>query len=255
MLRRNDVSSLTQSLPICAFPRTSVARHCGATQDLVDQLPRQGAAAIRQIGADGRDNPPDTTRARRLRQDVESPSDLAWDRQGNVFVTDAGERPRIITFDSRGRFLAATGRKGSSPGSLDSPHSLATDASGNVYVADSGNSRIQVFDNSLKLYAVYDNIGTPWAVCITEGSRQFLFSASNRDKTHGSRRAAEIYKLELDGTILGKAAGDDPNSMRNPMGMPHAIATLQHIHCRDTNTIVGVNDGASNLPVAITFAK
>jgi DNA-binding beta-propeller fold protein YncE len=80
-----------------------------------------------------------------------------------VFVTDAGERPRIIKFDPRGRFLAATGEKGSEPGSLDLPHSLATDASGNVYVADSGNARIQVFDNSLNLRAVYDDIGTPWA--------------------------------------------------------------------------------------------
>jgi len=44
--------------------------------------------------------------------------------------------------------------------------------------------------------------------------------------------------------------GDDPgrgNSMR--------IATLQHIHCREANIIVGVNERGSNLPVAITFAK
>jgi hypothetical protein len=94
-------------------------------------------------------------RAQFWRQYVESPSDVTVDRRGNVFVTDAGARPRIIKFDSHGRFVAETGRKGSRPGSVDLPHSLATDASGNVYVADGGNARIQVFDNSLNLRAVY----------------------------------------------------------------------------------------------------
>jgi sugar lactone lactonase YvrE len=133
----------------------------------------------RREPTDNNNNPSDAPRAQRSRQHVESPSDVALDRRGNVFVTDAGERPRIIKFDSRGRFLASTGGKGSRPGDLDRPHSMATDANGNVYVADSGNARIQVFDNSLNLRAVYHSIGTPWAICTTKGSREFLYSASN----------------------------------------------------------------------------
>jgi hypothetical protein len=73
-----------------------------------------------------------------------------------------------------------------------------------VYVADGGNARIQVFDNALNLRAVRDTIGTPWAICITRGSRQFSYSASNSDMSEGARGTAETYKLELDGTILGK---------------------------------------------------
>jgi hypothetical protein len=181
--------------------------------------------------------------------EVETPSDVAWDRRGNVFVTDAGERPRIIKFDSRGRFLGAVGRKGSDPGSLDSPQSLATDTRGNVYVADSGNARIQVFDNRLNLRAVYDTIGTPWAICISKGSDQFLYSASNPDRSEAGRRVAEIYKLELDGTILGKAVGDEPSA---------SIRTLLHIHCLEANTIVGLSsdpDGRAGYPYRITFAR
>jgi hypothetical protein len=173
---------------------------------------------------------PSDTSPSELRQYVENPSDLSIDRRGNVFVADSAERPRIVKFDSRGRFVAETGRKGSRPGSVDLPHSLATDAGGNVYVADSGNARIQVFDNSLNLRAVYHDVGTPWALCITKGSRQFLYSASNpeRGETH---RTAEIFKLELDGTILGKVVGDEPGKV---------IVTLQHIDCREANTAAGV---------------
>jgi hypothetical protein len=177
-------------------------------------------------------NAANAPRAQRARRHVESPSDVALDRNGNVFVSDAGERPRILKFDARGRFLAATGAKGSRPGDLDRPHSIATDVSGNVYVADSGNSRIQVFDNGLNFRAVYDTIGTPWAICVSKGSRQFLYSASNPDISDDERRStAEIYKLELDGTILGKAVGEEST---------RGLSTPQHIHCRQANRIVGM---------------
>ena len=177
---------------------------------------------------------------------VEQPADIAWDKEGHVFVADGGDRPRILKFDARGRLLAATGGKGSRPGELDGPHSMAADASGSVYVADSGNARIQVFDNNLSLRAVYGNIGTPWAICITSGSRQFLYSVSNPEKSERASHApgpAEIYKLELDGTILGKAVGDEATG---------SISSLDYIHCRRAKTIFGL--GYRNLH-AITFAR
>jgi sugar lactone lactonase YvrE len=213
------------------------------TQEII-KISSEGQVLLRfgKPAATDISDPSDASDAQLRRQDVENPSDLAVDRRGNVFVTDAGERPRIIKFDRRGRFLAATGRKGSTPGSLDLPHSLATDASGNVYVADSGNARIQVFDNSLHLRAVYHNVGTPWALCVTKGPREFLYSASNPDKGK-SHRTAQIYKLELDGTILGKAVGDEPGKQ---------IVTLHHIDCPEANTMVGVS--YVNLQ-RITFAR
>ena len=176
-------------------------------------------------------DPSAPSRAQLWRQYVENPTDLAIDRGGNVFVTDAGGRPRIVRFDRRGRFIAATGGRGSAPGRLNFPHSVATDADGNVYVADSGNARIQVFDNNLNQRAVYDTIGTPWAICVTRGSRQFLYSASNPDRTARSRGAAEIYKLELDGTVLGKTIANEPGKMS---------LTPDHMDCPDPNIAVTV---------------
>jgi sugar lactone lactonase YvrE len=66
---------------------------------------------------------------------------------------------------------------------------VAVDANGNVYVADGGNARIHVFSNALAPVAVYDTVGSPWALCITSGPHQYLFSASNLDRTDVTKGA------------------------------------------------------------------
>jgi hypothetical protein len=186
---------------------------------------------------------PDRPDASPARPYLESPLDVAWDANANLFVADGGSQPRIVKYDSRGRFLAATGQKGSRPGSFNAPHSLATDANGNVYVADGGNARILVFNNSLTFLGAYYGMGAPWAICITRGRHQYLYSASNPDKTDSRHKYSEgeVYKLELDGTILGKVVGDDASRGLFPI--------LHHIECRKTNEIieVGIADSPSQL--------
>lgn len=75
------------------------------------------------------------------------PTDIAWDAQDNMFVSDAYTNARIVKLDKTGRFVKNWGSKGSGDGQFDMPNSVAVDAKGNVYVADLGNKRIQVFDN------------------------------------------------------------------------------------------------------------
>ena len=131
------------------------------------------------------------------------PSDVAWDGDGNIFVADGhGSNARVAKFDRSGRFLLSWGSRGSDPGQFDTPHSIATDAQGNVYVADQGNKRIQVFDGSGAFKSQISNVGVPTALCISRGSHQYLYSSHSGD-TSGMDDAA-IYKLELDGRIIGK---------------------------------------------------
>jgi hypothetical protein len=165
---------------------------------------------------------------------LDHPLDVAWDGAGNLFVVDGGRDPRIVKFDRRGRFIAATGSRGSKPGEMRSPHALAVDASGNVYVADGGNARIQVFSNALAPLTVYDTVGTPWALCITKGAHQYLYSASNLDRTDNTqgRLAGDIYKLELDGTIVGRFGRGD--NARGTFLTPHFI------DCTGENELVAV---------------
>ena len=135
------------------------------------------------------------------------PTDVGWDAEGNIFVTDGYGNSRIVKYDKNGRFITQAGTRGSEQGQLNLPHSMAMDARGNAYVADRSNRRIEVFDNDLKFKTIYDNVGTPWELCISPGPHQYLFSSNtfpdNNDYSLASV-TGEVYKMELDGKVVGK---------------------------------------------------
>jgi len=151
-------------------------------------------------------------------------TDIAWDKAGNGYISDGYINSRIARVAADGQWLGSFGTPGSAPGQFMTPHSIATDANDNVYVADRGNRRIQVFDtNGTFLRAIIIDVpydpnakpaignkpslpmpegspqtmapGSPWAICITPGPNQVLYSA---DAFPG-----RIYKLSLDGKVLG----------------------------------------------------
>ena len=156
------------------------------------------------------------------------PSDVAFDGDGNIFVADGhGANSRIAKFDRNGRFLLSWGVRGTDAGQFNVPHSIATDSQGNVYVADSGNKRIQVFDGRGTFRSQITDIGVPMAICVSGGSHQYLYSSHSGDK-YGMDDAA-IYKLELDGKIVGKF-GTAGKQIRE-FGLVNAI------DCRSANEI------------------
>ena len=80
-----------------------------------------------------------------MRDGFNRPTDIAWDKAGNIFVSDGYNNSRAIKFDKNGRYVAEVGVRGAEPTQMNTPHSIQVDNDGNVYVADRGNSRIQVF--------------------------------------------------------------------------------------------------------------
>jgi sugar lactone lactonase YvrE len=134
-------------------------------------------------------------------------TDVAFDPQGNVFVSDGYGDSRVVKLDKNGRFVKAVGTRGNGPLQFSTPHTIQVDRQGNVYVGDRGNQRIQVLDNDLNLKAIYDNVGAPWGVCVSGGAHQYLFSTNSWPDSSDSRNlpnTGEIYKMELDGTVLGR---------------------------------------------------
>jgi hypothetical protein len=154
------------------------------------------------------------------------PTDVTWDQDDNIFVSDGYENSRIAKIDKNGDWVTSWGQYGSggvhaneNPGNINNPHNLQADRNGNIYVADRGNRRIQVFDRNGKflkflfLNAPYDkshhpalgslpkDVSTrpdetmPWAICITNTPTQYLYAIDDEP--------GRLYKMTLDGKILG----------------------------------------------------
>jgi hypothetical protein len=156
------------------------------------------------------------------------PTDVGWDQQGNVFVSDGYGNSRVVKYDKNGVFLKMVGHRGTGPLEFNTPHGLAVDAQGNVYIADRGNNRIQVLDNELNFKAQYLNVGSPWTVCVSPGAHQYLFTSNSNYPNNFDN--GEMYKMELDGKIVGRF-GEAGKQLKQ-------FGSVHEIDCRDPNGIV-----------------
>jgi hypothetical protein len=163
-------------------------------------------------------NPPLPAEPGRFRQ----VTDVTWDAADNAYISDGYINSRVAKVDKDGNWIKSWGDRGTGPGQFNTPHSIATDAQNNIYVADRANRRIQVFDGEGKILRQFTidvpvppdarpaigNIpgeaqiaagtlapGAPWAICISPGPNQVLYSS---DAWPG-----RIYRLSLDGKLLG----------------------------------------------------
>ncbi|HLH95743.1 MAG TPA: peptidyl-alpha-hydroxyglycine alpha-amidating lyase family protein [Xanthobacteraceae bacterium] len=158
----------------------------------------------------------------------ERPTDVAWDAAGDIYVADGLGNARVAKFNKNGVFIKSWGAKGSEPGNFGTARSIAVDARGNVYVGDGGNRRIEVFDGDGNFKTQYTNVGNPQALCITPGPNQVLF-VSNSNPPNDIDTAGEIYKMRLDGSVIGKfgRAGK----------LPKEFGTVNAIDCRSENAL------------------
>jgi len=194
--------------------------------DMIIKFDPQGRVAMvfgrKKEAADENDSPWTHVKPPRPAVDGQfrQPTDVAWDPAGDIFISDGYVNSRVAKYDKDGNWVKQWGQPGEGPGQFNTPHSIAADSQGNIYVADRGNRRIQVFTSDGKFVreikigipapsdaqpwmgarpgpdaAPTMQPGSPWAICITPGPTQYLYSS---DAFPG-----RIYKLTLDGTVVG----------------------------------------------------
>ncbi|HVF56606.1 MAG TPA: NHL repeat-containing protein [Pyrinomonadaceae bacterium] len=105
-------------------------------------------ASVRTFAGDGSPGAQDDAQPTRAR--FQEPFGVALDREGNVYVSDAGDGNRIrkVSIESGAMTTVAGGREGyadatGAAASFNTPSGLAVDRAGNLYVADTGNNRIR----------------------------------------------------------------------------------------------------------------
>jgi len=162
------------------------------------------------------------------------PTDVAWDTDGNIYISDGYINSRVAKFTKDGDWVASLGEPGGGKlGNLNTPHTISYDAKGNIYVGDRGNRRIQVIDPKTNTFVREIKIdapvpgdaqpwmgakpdvarllaadappgsatmapGAPWAICVSAPNaqgQQFVYSS---DAFPG-----RVYKLTLDGKLVG----------------------------------------------------
>ncbi len=160
------------------------------------------------------------------------PTDVTWDAQGNIFISDGYTDSRIVKFDKNGRYIKAMGTRGNGVNQFNTPHGISSDAQGNIYVADRGNGRVVVLDNDLNWKDAWSQYGNPWGLCVSQGTPQYLFTTNstgpNMDKTNVGV-TGEIYKLQLNGTAVGRL-GKGGRALKE-------FASTHTLDCRNPNEV------------------
>jgi DNA-binding beta-propeller fold protein YncE len=138
------------------------------------------------------------------------PTDVAFDREGNIFVTDGEGNSRVLKFNKFGNPVLGWGMKGSGPGQFDLPHSIAVDDD-LVYVGDRENARIQIFDLNGRYIREW-KVGHPFGLFITPDHFIYMSDAI----------AGQILKINRDGKVVGVLEGPAPDKARH--FDPHSLA-------------------------------
>jgi DNA-binding beta-propeller fold protein YncE len=129
-------------------------------------------------------------------------TDVAFARNGHVYVSDGYCNGRVLEYDADGKKVRQWGKRGTGPGEFNLAHAIAISPQGNVYVADRGNGRLQWFDPQGKFLGEFKYGGELYNVTFDQAGDLYV-------STHvkGVPLDTEFNMVKIDpvsGTMLGR---------------------------------------------------
>ncbi|HZF53094.1 MAG TPA: hypothetical protein VE093_30785 [Polyangiaceae bacterium] len=131
----------------------------------------------------------------------DQPTDIAFGKNGEVYVADGYGSSRVAKLSASGAFLLEWGEEGIGQGQFYTPHGITTDTEGRVYVADRGNARIQVFDPNGIFITEWKgkHLGRPWGIQSGADGSLYVVDGGDQDP---ERPRGRLLKLDRDGNVL-----------------------------------------------------
>jgi DNA-binding beta-propeller fold protein YncE len=133
------------------------------------------------------------------------PTDVAFARTGEFYVSDGYGNSRIVKFSAEGKYLTEWGKRGTGPGEFNTPHAMVVDSKGRLYVSDRENNRIQIFDADGKFLRQWTHLGATQGIFITPKDELWILTHRNNiENITYDALAGRIMRIELEtGRILG----------------------------------------------------
>lgn len=147
------------------------------------------------------------------------PTDVAFDKEGRIFVSEYGGNDRISVFDKDGTFQFCFGEPGNGHGQFSRPSAICIDPLNEyLYIADACNHRIAVYTLNGKLVRYLGDIGSE------PGCLRYPYDLALSDKGHiviceyGNNR---IQVFDCQGRSRGMygQAGRNPGELAYPWGV------------------------------------
>ena len=154
--------------------------------------------------------------------EFELPTDVAFDKQGRVYVGEYGGHDRVQVFDQTGNYLFEFGSFGSGPGQFSRPQSLVF-VGDELFITDSCNHRIEVFSIEGKYLRSIGKSGSapgefrfPYGMCLDTSGDLIVTEYGN----------TRIQRLDPTGKPL--AIWGSPGRLPGELAYPWATAADKH---------------------------
>ncbi len=156
------------------------------------------------------------------------PADVAWDGPATSTLPTESATAAVAKFDKNGVFIRSWGSKGTEPGQFAAARAIASTLKGMSMSPIPATSASRSFDGDGKLKSADHQCRLAAGAVHLAGTNQVLYS-SNSNPPNDIDTAGDIYKLKLDGTVIGKfgRAGR----------LPKEFNFVNAIDCRNENTL------------------